>query len=311
MWEITQNPVKQFECAPGSQKNELFYFPGAGEAQSKSSSGFGKIYTALVPSRQVLQWLKLLKLRLNNLNTPPGSQKNEFFYFPCAGGAQSKSLSVFSQIYTAGVPIRQGLQGQKLIEIRLNSFNAPPGSQKNELFYFPGAGEAQSKSSSGFGKIYTALVPSRQVVQCGKLLKIRLNSLNAPPGSQKNELFYLPGAGEAQSKSLSGFIKINTAVVPSRQVVQCGKLLKIRLNSLNAPPGSQKNELFYLPGAGEAQSKSLSGFIKINTAVVQSRQVVQCGKLLKFRLNNLDAPQDLRKTSSSISQVPVGRNQSL
>jgi len=309
VWEITQNPVKQFECAPGSQKNELFYFPGAGEAQSKSSSGFGKIYTALVPSRQVLQWLKLLKLRLNNLNTPPGSQKNEFFYFPCAGGAQSKSLSVFSQIYTAGVPIRQGLQGQKLIEIRLNSFNAPPGSQKNELFYFPGAGEAQSKSSSGFGKIYTALVPSRQVVQCGKLLKIRLNSLNAPPGSQKNELFYLPGAGEAQSKSLSGFIKINTAVVPSRQVVQCGKLLKIRLNNLDAPQALRKTSSS-ISRVG-AQSKSLSGFIKINTAVVQSRQVVQCGKLLKFRLNNLDAPQDLRKTSSSISQVPVGRNQSL
>ncbi|MCU0517806.1 MAG: hypothetical protein MUC60_13265, partial [Oscillatoria sp. Prado101] len=59
--------------------------------------------------------------------------------------------------------------------------NAPPGSQKNEFFYFPCAGEAQLKSSSGFIKIYTAVVPIRQVLQCGKLLKFRLNNLDAPP----------------------------------------------------------------------------------------------------------------------------------
>jgi hypothetical protein len=97
--------------------------------------------------------------------------------------------------------------------------------------------------------------------------------------------------------------------VPIRQVLQCGKLLKFRLNNLDAPQALRKTSSS-ISRVG-AQSKSLSGFIKINTAVVQSRQVVQCGKLLKFRLNNLDAPQDLRKTSSSISQVPVGRNQSL
>jgi hypothetical protein len=149
------------------------------------------------------------------------------------------------------------------------------------------------------------------MLQCGKLLKFRLNSLNAPPGSQKNEFFYFPCAGEAQLKSSSGFIKIYTAVVPIRQVLQCGKLLKFRLNNLDAPPGSQKNEFFYFPCAGEAQSKSSSGFLKIYTAVVPIRQVLQCGKLLKFRLNSLNAPQALRKTSSSVLRVPVRRIQSL
>jgi hypothetical protein len=54
----------------------------------------------------------------------------------------------------------------------------------------------------------------------------------------------------AQSKSSSGFMKLNTAVVPSRQVLQWQKLLKFRLNSLNAPPGSEMNELFYSAGGG-------------------------------------------------------------
>gem|GEM_PF-2417448 len=278
-------------------------------AQSKSSSGLIKINTAEVPSRQVLQWQKLLKFRLNSLNAPPGSQKNEFFYFP--GGAQSKSLSGFMKINTAEVPSRQVLQWQKLLKFRLNSLNAPPGSQKNEFFCFYCAGGAQSKSSSGFLKINTAVVPSRQVVQCGKLLKIRLNNFDAPPGFQKNEFFCFYCAGGAHSKSLSGFLKINTAVVQIRQMLQCGKLLKFRLNSLNAPPGSQKNEFFYFPCAGEAQLKSSSGFIKIYTAVVPIRQVLQCGKLLKIRLNSLNAPQALRKTNYSIFPVPVRRNQSL
>jgi hypothetical protein len=240
---------------------------------------------------------------------PQAPRKTSSFIFPV--GAQSKSLSGFLKINTAEVPSRQVLQWQKLLKIRLNSLNAPPGSQKNEFFCFYCAGGAQSKSSSGFMKIYTAVVPSRQVVQCGKLLKIRLNNFDAPPGFQKNEFFCFYCAGGAHSKSLSGFLKIYTAVVQIRHVLQWQKLLKIRLNNLDAPPGSQKNEFFCFYCAGGAHSKSLSGFIKIYTAVVQIRQVVQCGKLLKFRLNSLNAPQALRKTSSSVSTVPVRRNQSL
>jgi hypothetical protein len=103
----THIPVKQFECAPGSQKNEFFCFAGAGEAHSKSLSGFLKIYTAVVPIRQVLQCGKLLKFRLNNLDAPQALRKTSSSISRV--GAQSKSLSGFIKINTAECQLRSAI----------------------------------------------------------------------------------------------------------------------------------------------------------------------------------------------------------
>jgi hypothetical protein len=89
------------------------------------------------------------------------------------------------------------LQWRKLLNLRLNSSDAPRAAGENGLVSFPVAGGAHSKYSRGLIKIYTAEALIGQALRCRKLLKLRLNSFDALRAAGENGLVSFPVAGGA------------------------------------------------------------------------------------------------------------------
>jgi hypothetical protein len=255
---------------------------------------------------QRLPIANLLDLRLNSFNRPPGLWSAGDSISPPAPGAHRKSSAVISAIFTAEVLVLQRLQIANLLDLRLNSFNRPPGLWSAGHPIIPPAPGAHRKSSAVISAILTAEVLVLQRLRSANLLYLRLNSFNRPPGLWSAGLPIIPPAPGAHRKSSAVISAILKAEVLVLQRLRSANLLDLRLYSFNRPPGLWSAGDLISPPAPGAHRKSTAVISAILTAEVLVLQRLRSANLLDLRLYSFNRPPGLWSAGDLISPPAPG-----